>query len=92
MWFCPGAGVMQNREHFRTLDLLRSIAALGVAARHTVAIFGGPAINRSGLVGVDFFFILSGFVIAHAYRDRLQSDLSAKRFIIGSAVRLYPPS
>jgi peptidoglycan/LPS O-acetylase OafA/YrhL len=41
-------------------------------------------------LAVDFFFLLSGFVIAHAYEKRLASDLGFKTFAVQRVIRLYP--
>lgn len=41
-------------------------------------------------LAVDFFFMLSGFVIAFAYDDRLQARMSLGRFLAVRAARLYP--
>ncbi len=45
---------------------------------------------RNGARGVDFFFVLSGFVMAHAYEGRLTDMASAKEFLIRRFGRLYP--
>lgn len=37
-----------------------------------------------------FFFLLSGFVIAHAYQQRLENGMSLQRFMVARAIRLYP--
>ena len=55
-------------ERFRALDARRGIAALVVANGHfstTGWIGGGPLAEHPGRL-VDFFFVLSGFVAAHA--------------------------
>ncbi len=40
---------------------------------------------------VDFFFILSGFVMARTYESRMGSELGARRFLIIRARRLWAP-
>jgi len=76
---------------FRSLDAWRGIAALFVAALHLKTT---GWINQSLLVQgaghfVEFFFVLSGFVIAHAYRDRLERGWTLP-FIIRRIGRLWP--
>jgi len=73
------------------LDGLRGIAAFVVASMH-VEIFlshGPSAIPRAHLA-VDFFFLLSGFVLAMAYDPRFASGLSAGRFLTRRVLRLAP--
>ncbi len=77
-----------DRRLYSALDGLRGVAALFVAMRHTVFfhdldIFGG-------FMAVDLFFVLSGFVIAHAYEQRLAAGLSPVRFLILRYLRLWP--
>jgi peptidoglycan/LPS O-acetylase OafA/YrhL len=76
-------------RHFRTLDAMRGIAALAVVVMHAGALFSGDLFPR-GYLAVDLFFALSGFVIAHAYGHRLESGMSAGRFLMLRLVRLYP--
>jgi peptidoglycan/LPS O-acetylase OafA/YrhL len=77
---------------FETLDGLRGVAALGVVAYHLGSRLGGPAIAPRGYVAVDFFFVLSGFVIAHAYEARLAGGLSTAGFLRLRLIRLLPLS
>ena len=48
-----------------------------------------PVVRNGGL-GVEFFFVLSGFVMTHAYGDRLRGWVAAKKFVIRRFGRLYP--
>ena len=41
-------------------------------------------------IAVDFFFILSGFVVSHAYGSKLMSSMSKSDYVIRRAARLYP--
>ena len=82
-----------QRRSFTTLDGLRGIAAIAVVARHAPFLWGehGPtgALSESYLA-VDFFFVLSGFVLAHAYGSRFQHGLSNAAFMRTRLLRLYP--
>jgi peptidoglycan/LPS O-acetylase OafA/YrhL len=82
------AGERGDKRTFATLDGLRGVAALFVAMRHTV-FFHGLNIH-GGYLAVDLFFVLSGFVIAHAYEQRLAQGLSAGRFLAMRYLRLWP--
>lgn len=77
------------------LDGYRFVAALCVLIYHYDAEFGVGLALVSPAVGhlnafVDFFFLLSGFVIAVAYRDRMTSDADYLRFLKARVARLYP--
>ncbi|WP_020484337.1 acyltransferase family protein [Methylomonas sp. MK1] len=76
-------------NRFIVLDGIRGIAALFVITRHT-RIFWGHDFFRSYLA-VDLFFILSGFVIAYAYEEKLKNKtISLKNFLLIRLIRLYP--
>ena len=78
----------REKRVFHTLDGLRGVAALFVAMRHT-NLFHRAGIH-GGYLAVDLFFVLSGFVIAHAYERRLASGLSVGRFMAARYLRLWP--
>lgn len=73
--------------HRREIDGLRSIAVLAVVLHH----FGVPGL-RGGFVGVDIFFVISGFLIGGIlWRDlREDSQLSLVRFYLRRIRRLAP--
>ncbi len=68
---------------------MRGVAAIAVLLFHVLAT-DRAWIFPSGGLAVDFFFILSGFVIAYAYEDRLIHGFSKRRFVIARLIRLYP--
>jgi peptidoglycan/LPS O-acetylase OafA/YrhL len=76
---------------YETLDGLRGVAAIAVLLFHLNAIFNAPALVTHGYLAVDFFFLLSGFVLAHGYSARLR-DMTLSRFIHIRARRLLPLS
>ena len=79
-----------HKQHFLTLDGMRGIAALIVAGLHARELMiGGPMRDHSYLA-VDFFFCLSGFVIAYAYEGRLSAGLRFATFAKMRMIRLYP--
>jgi peptidoglycan/LPS O-acetylase OafA/YrhL len=71
------------------LDGLRGIAALAVAIFHGGVIFGGKPLLPQAYLAVDFFFLLSGVVVAYAYEGSL---LLGNRFeyLQTRVIRLYP--
>jgi peptidoglycan/LPS O-acetylase OafA/YrhL len=76
-----------ERQHHLTLDAMRGIAALGVVWFHLHFVVG---YDSAGPLAVDFFFLLSGFVVASAYDDRLDRDLETVRFTRKRFIRMYP--
>lgn len=70
-----------------TLDAMRGVAALIVAAYHFGLI---PGVESSPYLAVDFFFALSGFVIAYSYDGKLSAGMSSRRFLVRRLIRLYP--
>ena len=75
---------------FAALDLLRGVAALAVVFYHAPRFGLLPGLVPHGYLAVDFFFILSGFVVAHAYDGKLDRPGSFWRFLIARMARLYP--
>ena len=78
-------------QRFVFLDGLRGIAALSVAWLHGLGIAGAGSagFDNTGLA-VDFFFCLSGFVVAFAYDERLRGALTVIEFMQKRLIRLYP--
>jgi peptidoglycan/LPS O-acetylase OafA/YrhL len=78
--------------HFEALDGWRGICACCVVLFHFHGyspIYTSPVVRNSYLF-VDFFFVLSGFVIAWNYAARLDSWHGFKRFLILRLGRVYP--
>src|SRR5258705_13801306 len=79
-------------ERFVVLDSWRGIAACLVALFHLDAyshLYDVPFLRNSWLF-VDFFFVLSGFVIAANYQQRLRDGFGVGRFLLLRLGRLYP--
>ncbi|MBL7752687.1 MAG: acyltransferase, partial [Chitinophagaceae bacterium] len=70
----PSSNFSDSKKHFLILDALRGVAALVVILFHIFEIYsGGDHVKQyvnHGYLAVDFFFMLSGYVMAHAYDDR----------------------
>ncbi len=78
---------------FEVLDALRGICALLVALYHfsSNGVISNLALVRNGWLFVDYFFVLSGFVIAHSYGRRLaEGSVSVSRFMGLRLGRIYP--
>ena len=80
---------MDEKRSYLFLDAIRGIAALLVAQRHFASTLGGTYFESSYLA-VDIFFVLSGFVICHAYSKRLSSNIGVGQFLAIRLLRLYP--
>jgi peptidoglycan/LPS O-acetylase OafA/YrhL len=82
-----------NKTRFEVLDGMRGIAALLVMEYHFLMRFPLGGVSRffgNAITAVDFFFVLSGFVVSHAYAGKLRGGLSAKEYVIKRVARLYP--
>lgn len=89
------AAFTDTKPHYDLLDGLRGVAALLVVWYHVFegyAFAGGGTIEsiNHGYLAVDFFFILSGFVIGYAYDDRWSKSLTMKDFFKRRLIRLHP--
>lgn len=85
----------RSRREFVLLDVLRFVAALCILVFHfeIFALKGAPLPQRwfGGLdAAVDFFFVLSGFVIAHSAAGRLDTARDYAAFMLRRIARLYP--
>ena len=85
-----------SQPRYELLDGLRGVAALLVLGYHlfeAVAFAqGAPEQNMyHGFLAVDFFFVLSGFVMGYAY-DRQWDRMSIGTFIRRRLTRLHPSS
>lgn len=81
----------EPKQHFLALDGLRGVAALTVMIMHRGRWFYAPGgFLGHAYLAVDFFFLLSGFVVAFAYEDRLRSGMTFSKFTRLRLIRLYP--
>ena len=87
------AAFADTKPHYELLDGLRGVAALLVIWYHVFEGFATSPIDQRfnhGYLAVDFFFILSGFVIGYAYDDRWKTSMTIKDFIKRRLIRLHP--
>ncbi len=84
----------------QSLQLMRAIAALAVVAFHTHIILSRPeyggigsaisVIAAKGWIGVNFFFVLSGYIISFAHKDDIGKRARIPNYLFKRATRLYP--
>ena len=81
------------KKHYEILDGLRGVAAILVVIFHIFETFSGGnrfiQIINHGYLAVDFFFLLSGFVVAYAYDDRW-GKMTQWEFYKRRLIRLQP--
>ncbi len=82
-----------SKKHYQILDGLRGVAAIVVVLFHILEVFSGgdhqKQLINHGYLAVDFFFVLSGFVIGYAYDDRW-NRMSLRDFFKRRLIRLHP--
>lgn len=81
---------MGSVQRFTTLDSFRGVFALLVVFHHlhVVGAFIELPFFLKAEILLNFFFVLSGFVLAHSYG--LKPRLDFKRFVVSRLFRLYP--
>jgi len=82
----------KTTHHFESLDAFRGLAAVMIVLYHSqffVSHIPNDLVKNS-YIFVDFFFILSGFVMAYAYMERILKGVGLKSFFILRFARLYP--
>lgn len=81
-------------KRLHSLDTLRALAIILVFFSHYVAItLHNPvgALNRFGLMGVDLFFVLSGYLIAHhIFKSVAAQTFDLKEFYLRRSLRILP--
>lgn len=88
----PSAAFADTKPHYNILDGLRGIAAITVVCFHLFEAFATSHLDQRinhGYLAVDFFFILSGFVVGYAYDDRWKT-MTTWDFLKRRIIRLQP--
>ncbi|WP_418744528.1 acyltransferase family protein [Alistipes dispar] len=86
------AAFSDTKPHYDLLDGLRGVAALTVVCFHLFEAYASSHLDQRinhGYLAVDFFFILSGFVVGYAYDDRW-TKMTVREFLTRRLVRLQP--
>ena len=89
----PMAAFADTKPHYNILDGLRGVAAITVVCFHIFEAYATSHLDQiinHGYLAVDFFFILSGFVVGYAYDDRWGKKMTTKDFIKRRIIRLHP--
>ena len=89
---------MSVKQEIRALTALRGIAAMAVVLQHysaSVQAFANqtiPSLAPHGYMAVDFFFVLSGFIMAYTYADTFQANgwRAYPDFIARRVARIWP--
>jgi len=85
-----GSSTARTSGRLPLLDGLRGLAAIGVLLYHCGVTLGPQGVFSRGYLFVDFFFLLSGFVLALAIEPRLASGWPASAFLRSRVRRLWP--
>jgi peptidoglycan/LPS O-acetylase OafA/YrhL len=86
------AAFADTKPHYNILNGLRGVAAIMVLCFHIFEAFATSHLDQRinhGYLAVDFFFILSGFVVGYAYDDRW-GTMTTKEFFKRRIIRLHP--
>ena len=81
-----------EKHHYHILDGLRGVAAIVVVWFHIFEAYATSHVDQiinHGYLAVDFFFMLSGFVIGYAYDNRWKT-MTTREFIKRRLIRLKP--
>ena len=80
-----------KKNKFLALESLRGVAAISVAIFHfSIGSHLNTEFTKNAWLMVDFFFVLSGFVIALNYQDHIKTFENLKVFQYKRFLRLYP--
>lgn len=88
------AAFSDTKPHYSILDGLRGVAAITAVCFHLFEAYATSHLDQiinHGYLAVDFFFILSGFVVGYAYDDRWKKKkMTTWSFIKRRFIRLQP--
>ncbi len=88
----PSHALRDSKSHYLILDGLRGVASIMVVIFHVFETYSTGRLTQllnHGYLAVDFFFVLSGFVVAYAYDDRWDK-MTSWDFYKRRLIRLQP--
>jgi peptidoglycan/LPS O-acetylase OafA/YrhL len=88
----PNFEEFQSQKHFLLLDGIRAIAILAVLWHHSSGQTLSWELFDRGYLGVDLFFVLSGFLITHLLikEERTKGSISLSKFYARRTLRIFP--
>lgn len=90
---------MERKQHFQSLTALKGLFILIIVFHNTLAIHplfdfipgSSFIVLFGGELGNSMFFILSGFLLSHGYRDRIANGtVSFRDYLLRRLLKLYP--
>lgn len=81
-----------RKERIDILDGMRGVAAVFVVLYHLIETYQNSSVHfiNHAYLAVDFFFILSGFVVSYAYDEQMGHGLNIVSFFKRRLIRLHP--
>ncbi|MCW2383387.1 peptidoglycan/LPS O-acetylase OafA/YrhL [Sphingobium sp. B2D3B] len=81
---------VDSSHRYLALDSLRGFCACMVVLHHIPGPLESIPLVKNSYLFVDFFFVLSGFVIGTSYGQRLAGDYSLGRYMVQRFFRVWP--
>ncbi|KAA0121490.1 acyltransferase [Methylobacterium sp. P1-11] len=86
-----GLVVSGASEHYHSMDFMRGVAAFSVVLTHVSHRLDIAWFANRAYLAVDFFFVLSGFVMCSAYKASLQSGtMPYRKYYVTRLIRVFP--
>ncbi len=81
------------KKYIPSLNGLRAISILCVIYSHVVSMNFGKTDNPGGQIGVNIFFVISGFLITHLLliEESEKGKINLKQFYLRRTIRIFPP-
>ena len=94
----PAPASRPSRDYLSCLQAYRGLAAVAVLLFHVGKLFktklgvdlACAPFFHAGYLGVDFFFVLSGFIILYTNAHSIGNPLAARKYFYRRVTRIYP--